>query len=395
MWGAATSAYQVEGGNCFCDWWEWEESSGKERSNQACRHYELFKEDFAIASGLGHNAHRFSIEWSRIEPQPGKFVQEELKHYFEVARVLGGLNIEPVVTLHHFTIPLWLAKKGGWENPRVVFYYLRFVEKILEILAPQVKYWITINEPMVYAYHGYIAAAWPPQKSSLFRAAQVKKNLLKAHLGAYSLIQDYYRKRNIPAPSIGIAQSMQAFVCCEDNFRNRLAARLRHYLFNLEFIDKAIGKNALDFIGVNYYTRSLVDVKSWGIKGLLLDICEKHKNFPLNSMGWEIYPQGLFDLLCLLKVYNIPIIISENGICTQDDNLRWSYIYEHLKQIKLAIDKEIQVKGYLYWSLLDNFEWDKGFAPRFGLVEVDYTTFKRKARDSAFKFAEICRANSL
>jgi len=397
FWGAATSAYQVEGNNVNSDWWEWEKRVGlKETSGQACRHYELFREDFDRAAKLGHNAHRLSIEWSRIEPQEGKFSDKELAHYREVVLALRERNLEPIVTLHHFTNPIWFANLGGWLNKKAHIYFLRFVEKVAGALAEKVRFWVTINEPMVYAYHSYVLGAWPPQEKSFFKARQVTHNLICAHIKTYRLIHEIYQKKALPGPFISIAKNLQAFRPCSNALRNKLATYLRDMSFNLDFIKILMRQQALDFIGVNYYTRALVDVEGWSMKHLLLDGCRKgHSQLKKNTMGWDIYPEGLFDLLLKLKRFNLPVFILENGICTEDDALRWEYICGHLKNLHLAMRQGIKVLGYIYWSLLDNYEWDKGFSPRFGLIEVDYQTYQRSIRESAWKFSEVCKTGIL
>jgi beta-glucosidase len=397
FWGAATSAYQVEGNNANCDWWEWEEKIGlKERSGFACRHYELYKQDFDLANSLSHNAHRLSIEWSRIEPEEGKFCTEALEHYRDVILSLKERQIEPIVTLHHFTNPLWFSRLGGWQSKSAQNYFLRYVEKITEVLSDKVRFWVTINEPLVYAYHAYILGVWPPQEKSILKAERVRNNLLTAHIKAYRAIHSLYKKNNLSAPLVSIAKNIQAFQPCQANFRDKFAAYLRDKVFNFKFIEKLIEHKALDFIGINYYTRNLVETKSWRIRNLLLDTCEKnHSRLRKNSMGWDIYPEGLYNLLLRFKKYNLPIFILENGICTDNDSLRWNFIYEHLKNIYLVMAEGVEVMGYVYWSLLDNFEWDKGFAPRFGLIEVDYNTYKRTIRESARKFSEVCKSGIL
>lgn len=396
LWGAATSAYQVEGENTNADWWHWEKAAGKENSGMSSYHYKFYEQDFDLAKSLNHNAHRLSIEWSRIEPEEGKFSENELKHYIDVILSLRARNIEPLVTLHHFTNPLWLAKLGGWENKRSSSYFLRYCDFVVNALAKHVRYWITINEPMVYIYHAYILGVWPPQVKSYIRAKIVEDRLVSAHIKTYRLIHGIYKKLNILPPSISIAQNMQAFLPCKPNFKNRFAAYLRSKWYNFGFLDKINRHKTMDFIGVNYYSRQLVELKKWGIANLAMDTCENnHHPVKKNSLGWDIYPEGLYELLISLKKYHLPIIIAENGICTPNDNLRWEYIYAHLKNISLAIEKGVNVKGYLYWSLLDNFEWDKGFGPRFGLVEIDYNTYKRTVRESAKKFAQICKTGVL
>jgi len=393
LWGASTSAHQVEGGNIHNDWWFAEQSGAlKEASNQACRHYELYAQDFEIAEELGHNCHRFSIEWSRIEPQEGLFQDSEIEHYRKVITELKNRGIEPVVTLHHFTNPEWFSQRGGWVNHNLQRYFLRFVERIVKEFSGVVKFWVTINEPLVYSSHSYLLGVWPPKERSLFKTAKVTLNLAQAHIQAYRIIHKIYQDKKLDRPMVSIAANLQAFEFCSPTLKNKLAVYLRHKLYNLYFIETLLRNKTLDYIGINYYGRNLADVESWGIRHLLLDTC-KYNHFPLrkNSLGWDIYPQGLYKLLISLKKYNLPVLITENGICTEDDNLRWDYIREHLGQLRKSMQEGVEVLGYIYWSLIDNFEWDKGFAPRFGLVHINYQDQKRTIRSSARKLAEVSR----
>ncbi len=396
FWGAATSAYQVEGNNLNSDWWSWEKKRGIEPSGSACLHYEHYKEDFDRAAGLNHNAHRLSIEWSRIEPKRGEFIEKEIEHYRQVILALKERNLEPIVTLHHFSNPLWFAELGGWQSRQSVKHFLTFIERIVTVLCDQVKFWVTINEPLVYVYHSYILGAWPPQEKSFLKAKRVEGNLITAHIEAYSLIHELYRSRGASLPQVSIAKNMQAFYPCGFSLRNKLSAYLRDRFYNFSFIDKLIRHKSLDYIGINYYTRSLIDVRSYKMRDFLLDTCVKgHSQLKKNSLGWDIYPQGLFDLLIRLKRYNLPIFILENGICTEDDRERWDFIRSHLEKVNLAMMKGVKVLGYIYWSLIDNFEWDKGFAPRFGLIEVDYRSLQRDIRESARRYAIVCKTGIL
>lgn len=397
LWGAAASSYQVEGNNVDSDWWAWEKKIGlKENSGAACRHYEFYEQDFDLAKSLNHNAHRLSIEWSRIEPCEGKFSQDELRHYLDVIIALKQRNIEPIVTLHHFSNPLWLARLGGWENVQAHIFFLRYTEKILQALAEHVRYWVTINEPLVYAYHAYILGVWPPQEQSLLKARIVINNLAVSHIKAYKLIHEIYAQKKLPAPYVSIAKNLQAFAACTPALKNRISVWLKNKFYNFSFIERLLRANALDFIGINYYNRTLVDAQGWHFDNLLLDTCKKdHSRLKKNSLGWDIYPQGLYYLLMRLKRYNLPVVILENGICHPDDSQRWDFISEHLKNIHLALSQGVQIKGYIYWSLIDNFEWDKGFAPRFGLIEVDYHTYERTVRESARKYALVCGTGKL
>jgi beta-glucosidase len=396
LWGAATSAYQVEGGNVHSDWWPWEKAAGKEQSGQACRHYELYEQDFDLAKALGHNAHRLSVEWARIEPEEGRFSEEEIRHYVDVLQDLRRRGIEPVVTLHHFTNPIWFSRERGWESKRSAEKFLRYADVVVRALSPYVHYWITINEPTIYFSHSYLFGVWPPQAKSLLRAKAVHDNMVTAHVEAYRLIHQIYKTSGLLRPAVSISQHISAVVPCRPDVRNNFAVRLRDHWYSFEFLDRITREKAMDFVGLNYYSRTLVDVTSWWIGNLLAETCSKgHHSVKKNSLGWDIYPEGLCQVLVKLKRYALPVMITENGICTSDDDLRWEFLSAHLRSIRLAMDEGVNVTGYLYWSLLDNFEWDKGFAPRFGLIEMDYTTFERRVRPSARKFAQVCQTGVL
>lgn len=381
-WGAATSSYQVEGNNSHADWWFWEKAAGKENSGPACHHYELYNDDFDLVKSLNHNAHRLSIEWSRIEPQMGRFNQKEIKHYIHVIKALRARGIEPMVTLHHFTNPMWLSEMGGWTNPDVIKYFHRYCGVMVRALAHKVNIWMTINEPTIYFSHAYLFGFWPPQEKSFLQAKQVHDYMIEAHIDAYRLIHRIYHELGLAKPQVGIAHHMPAVETHQPNLYNQVRVMFRDYLFNFEILDKLYSEGTMDFLGINYYSRNVV--------GKTI-----HPPLGKNSLSWDIYPKGLYDILLKLKKYKLPIIISENGICTTDDTKRWDFIVEHLKAIHQAILAGVDVRGYLYWSLLDNFEWDKGFGPRFGLIDVDYKTFERHVRDSALKFARVCQDGRL
>jgi beta-glucosidase len=189
---------------------------------------------------------------------------------------------------------------------------------------------------------------------------------------------------------------MQAIVGCDQSLKNRLAVAMREQLYNLEIVDHLARHKSLDFIGVNYYSRHLVHVHSWWIGNLLMETCkDNHHPLKKNSLGWDIYPQGLAQVLLSLKKYNLPVIIAENGICTTDDHERWEYIQSHLQNVHMSMEQGVNVAGYLYWALMDNFEWAQGFSPRFGLIDIDYNTQQRTVRESAKKFARVCQTGVL
>lgn len=417
LWGAATSSHQVEGGNRMNDWWDWE-LAGKteEPSGKACDAFVRYEEDFDIARSLHHNAHRFSIEWSRIEPEEGKWDEDALAHYAQLVRALRARGLEPVVTLHHFTNPRWLAAQGDWDNPATVAKFVRYAAKTVEALGSLVKYWITINEPMVFIYHGYVAKVWPPGKGSQDSAFRATRHMAQAHCLSYEAIHALYRALGWSDPKVGVAHAMQVYEPAQPtSWRDRFAVWLRKAVNNRLFLKlvhhdasyllaHAFGlggrRRALDFIGLNYYFRDVLAASksSWTLLELMGEVShsdERYARAEHSDLEWEIYPEGIYRVLAELKPYGLPVMITENGVCTSDEDLRRRFIRDHLRQVLRAIGDGIPVIGYHYWSLLDNFEWTFGFRPRFGLVHVDYATQKRTVKDSAYYYAKICRENRL
>ena len=373
LWGSATSAYQVEGGIENCDW------SKKFPAGPACDHYHRYEEDFDLIKKLNQNAYRFSIEWSRIEPKEGKFDQREIEHYQEFLRALKERQIKSLVSLHHFTTPLWLAKIGGWANKKVVFYFSHFAEKVFKEYRDLVDFWITINEPLVFASLSYLKARWPPQKNNPILFLKVLKNQISAHKEIYEIFHGLEKK-----VKVGLAKNNQYFEPYSSNsFLDRFSAVLFNYFGNDFFLNQV--KDHLDFIGLNYYFHNKIK----------FPFQKKNENRVVSDLGWEIYPQGIYYLLKDLKKYNLPIYITENGLADSQDRLRKDFIKDHLFWIHRALKEGVDVRGYFHWSLMDNFEWDLGFSPRFGLIEINYNTLKRKPRPSAFYYAKICQENAL
>ena len=381
LWGAATSAHQVEGNN-HNDWSEWEKSEARIKalrvqglntqeyiSGQACDHHNRFRDDFDIAKSLGHNAHRFSIEWSRIEPEEGKFDEKEIQHYREVIKALRERGMEPFVTLWHWTLPVWFMDKGGFEKRRNTIYFVRFCERMAKEFGKDVKFWITINEPTVYTGMSYYAGIFPPQRKSVLMFRRVLNNLAKAHCEVYDVIHDLQDHC-----WVGIAQSA--------NYFEGWAASLMRWFWHRRFLNRI--QNYQDFIGVNYYYRRLVRGFDFSAGG-----------GPRSDRGWEIYPEGIFHVLKSLARYKKPIYITENGLADAKDQYRSGFIVDHLCWIHKAIEEGVDVRGYFYWSLLDNFEWEEGFWPRFGLLEVDYKTQERRPRPSIGIYGQIAAANGI
>jgi beta-glucosidase len=358
LFGAATSAHQVEGNNVHSDWWAWEQAHlDIENSGRAADHYHRYNDDFALAKALGHNAHRLSLEWSRIEPKRGQWNKPALDHYREVLQALQRLGLTSFVTLHHFTSPGWFTKAGGWESGRAAELFGRYVTTVMNHVGDLVDFWVTINEPIVYATQSYWRRRWPPQKHSALALARVVRHMGQAHRAAYRILH-----RHFPAARVGIAKSVIAY---------RPGEPLVDWWYNHFFY--ALTRGTHDYLGLNYYFSSGWD--RW--QGARSD------------MGWPINPDGLKRILLAMRRYKLPVYVTENGLADARDAQRASFIRAHLRAVEQAQVRGADVRGYLHWSLLDNFEWADGFAPRFGLVAVDYKTMQRTVRPSAYVYKAI------
>lgn len=397
LWGASTSAHQVEG-NTKNNWSKWEkenaqrlakEAKGKWQdwqqekfpemfdvenyiSGQACDHYNRYEEDFDFAKNGGHNAHRFSIEWSRIEPEEGKFDEKEIKHYQEVIRALRERGLEPFVCLWHWTHPIWLENKGGCASDEFIFYFERYVDRMSKAFDSDVKFWITINEPTSVIFNAYAIGQWPPCKINIFKVLKVYKVLADSHKASYDIIH-----RNVSGSQVGFANILGFFESNKNNFLNNLLIKLADYFSNKKFLKMTGNKN--DFLAIQYYFHR--KLSAWGNN--------KNENKIITDMDWEVYPEGVYHLIKDFSKYNLPIYITENGLADANDEKRAEFIKDHLFWIHKAILEGVDVRGYFYWSLLDNFEWDKGFWPRFGLIEIDYKTLERKPRKSFYEYKNI------
>ncbi len=417
LWGAATSSHQVEGYNKNNDWWEWEkEGRVSEHSGRASDQWNLYKSDFRLAKSLNHNAHRFSLEWSRIEPEEGRFDTGAISHYKDLISTLHDLGIEPIITLNHFTLPLWFAEKGGWLGERGGRTFATFAEKMAKEFGKDVRYWLTLNEPVGHIHSSYVTGKWPPGERSLKKAGQVFVAMLKAHSLAYKAIHGAYKEKGWAAPKVSLANFTVLYTPCRKTcLSDIISTKLRTYYVNNLFLDSLMHgrcmapgipftpilplKKSLDFIGLNYYTRDYVHFVGGSPAGIFGDICSMahHKDSgKRNFLGWEIYPKGIYEILMEFKKrYRLPVLVTENGIATTDDNERIDFIKAHIKEMALAIKEGADILGYLHWSLLDNFEWARGFGPRFGLIEVDYKTQQRTVRPSARVYADIIKNNAI
>lgn len=411
LWGTATASHQVEGNNRLNDWWAFEQQAGRihdgNPSGDACRHYELYKDDIKLMKSLHQNAHRFSLEWSRIEPEEGKFDAQAIAHYRDVIETLRANNIEPLVTIHHFTNPVWLSKKGAWEDRKIEDYFARYTRIVAREFGDIVSNWVTINEPMVYVLMGYILSHWPPAKKSTWLGFRVLGNMMRAHAAAYRVLHETAKLK----PMVGIAHNMRLFDPANPHsWFDGSTAWLQDYLIN-EIVMRVLDSGTLppplgldqsitnlgqlmDFVGLNYYSRDLVEFNPKSVGTLF------GRNFPppgseLTLFGWEIYPEGLYRLCKRLAKYDKPIFITENGIPDDTDEQRPRALIEHLAAVHKAISEGANVKGYFHWSFIDNFEWAEGYRTPFGLVECDFKTQARRVKDSGKLYAEICRTGQL
>jgi beta-glucosidase len=401
LWGAATSAHQVEG-NTHNQWSVWELENAKSKAAQAphqwddleswpdikdeatnpdtyvsgtgADHYNLYSEDFDLLQKMNMNAFRFSIEWSRVEPNEGAWNVEAIEHYKQYLAELKKRGIEPVVTLFHFTLPVWFTALGGFEKRKNVRYFTRFAEKIVSELGASVRFIITINEPEVYAYESYHTGNWPPNMTSKWQLYKVLNNLAYAHNQAADAIHSINRRYKV-----SIAKHSCYFYAGDNAWLSRKSADVMQYFQDDYFLKKVVKKS--DFLGVNFYLSNRV-------YGYRVHSPEEK----VSDMGWDLSPADIQHALeRLYEKYKLPIIITENGLADGEDEYRQWWITQTLIGMQKAMDNGVRLDGYLHWSLIDNFEWDKGVWPRFGLASVDYVTKKRTLRQSALWFGKVIK----
>ena len=407
-WGTATAAFQVEGNNTNSDWWAWETQPrtilNGHRSGLASNWWANAEADLDAAAEIGTNAHRLSLEWSRIEPEPSVFDEAALERYRAILQGMVDRGIEPMVTLHHFSNPLWLVEKGDFNSEIVLDYFGRYVGKVVDRLGDLVPKWITINEPMVYLFMRYLDGTFPPpQRPGWYGLREAFGRLLACHARAYHIIKEAY-----PAAEVGIAKNMPIFEAKPGSgIVGRWWAGRIDWLFNKAWMGAMVNgrlpppfgrstiphlANSFDFVGINYYTRFYTKL------GLGFDWIERE--WPAGTVVsdgnyGEIYPYGLYRVIKSALPYNKPIYITENGLPDAADKLRPAFILDHLRQVWQAICFCFPVMGYYHWSLVDNFEWDRGWTQRFGLISLDPETQARTWRPSAHLYKEICHSYSI
>jgi beta-glucosidase len=405
LWGTATAAHQVEGNNTNSDWWPWEQQPHSilngHRSGITCNWWENAEADLDLAADMGTNAHRLSLEWSRIEPEPGAFDREALARYRAILQAMWARGIEPMVTLHHFSNPIWLVEKGDFSSRLVVDYFQRYVSQTVAVLGDLVPKWITINEPMVYLLMRYIEAVFPvPQQRGWAAAMTALQNMLRCHAAAYQAIKTQY-----PQALVGVAKHFRPIEAPANGRRlDRWWARQLDWLFNDLWLNSMVdgrlrwpaGRGTLphlagsfDFVGINYYSRSLTRFPPR--PGRLYERDHGPEAVMSDGNFSELYPAGLFQVIKKAVAYQKPIYITENGLPDASDRLRPGFILTHLREIWRAINFSFPVMGYYHWSLIDNFEWDRGWTQRFGLIALDVETQERRLRSSGRLYTEICR----
>jgi len=409
LWGCATASHQVEGNCTKNHWWAWEQEGGHIRdgsvSGLACDHYNRFEEDFALARELGHNAHRISIEWSRIEPEEGRWDSAEVDHYRRVLESMHRNGLTPLVTLHHFTNPLWFQQRGGWLLPESLDLIARYAAFMARELGDLVPIWLTINEPMVVAAESYLMGLHPPCEQDLTKAMTVARHMLLAHGRMYQAI----REATTHNPRIGPVKQMPHFEPLDPaSEEDRQAAQSIDNLFNEFFlagVDQGVVpppvgqgeevpglKGTWDIIGLNHYTRTLVSAEGQEPPGTFASPPEGAE---VTAMGDEVYPEGIYHQLIRLAKYQKPIYVTENGISTLDDEQRCRYLLRYLREVQRAISDGADVRGYLQWTFVDNFEWAEGFAQKFGIVAMEPGTLRRIPKPSAYMYREIAAHNGI
>lgn len=377
IWGVSISAHQTEGNNTNSDWWKWETYKKRkfinEKSGVACDFYNRYSEDLELCRKANMAAIRLSVEWARIEPRQGTFDTKAIDHYKKVLQKVKEKGLKTFVTLHHFTNPAWFSEIGGWTNLKSSQLFSNYAEKCAEALCDYIDYFITINEPKVYSSMAYLHGVWPPAKKSLLLATWVQINMAKAHNLAYKKIKGVVRK------PVGIVKNISWYEYSSFTPFDKMIAKIHFFLKGALFLNPVI--KCSDFIGLNYYfTNRIVKFRI------------KNPDTPVNDLGWWINYEGLYKILLSLKKYNLPIYITENGIADSGDRRRMEFIKKMLRQAHTAISRGVKVRGYFYWSLMDNYEWHRGFWPKFGLVEIDREHgLKRIPKKSFYKYAQICK----
>ncbi len=415
LWGAATSHHQVEGGAPSSvepsDWSDWTRDprhiADGTNADQACGWWlGKAEDDLTLARSLGHNAHRMGLSWARLEPAPNEWDSDAFARYEAILAHARSLGLHTSVTLHHFTLPRWVAARGGFERDESVERFARFAAHVVARLGPLVTHWATFNEPSVYAMMSFGGRAWPPGKGSPIAQFRVLARLLHAHAGAVRSI-----RRMVPDTSVGIVLNAPVFDPERpERRRDRAVAFAQDHAFTgcvldaLETgrlrpplaptsIDVPGLRASFDWIGLNYYGRYRVRFDP-RVPALLFGRHVQKNSIRHGDVDWgEPHPEGLTRQLLRIAALGKPVFVTENGVFDATDGLRQRYLADHVRAVSIARERGADVRGYFHWSLLDNFEWAEGFTTPFGLVEVDRVTGERRPRASAFLYQRLIAAS--
>ncbi len=425
LWGAATASAQIEGGyneggRTPSIWDVAPEGKIKngETCHTACDHFHRYKEDVAIMKELGLKSYRFSLSWSRIIPAEGKINQEGIAFYNSLINELIGAGIEPLVTLYHWDLPLWVDAYGGWESKKTVEFFVDYVKVAVDAFSDRVKYWITFNEPSCFMMNGYMQGVHAPFKRHYLSLPKFSKVFMRANCEAVKTIRKYAKRQ----PLVGLSYAASANIPKDENSRESVdEARKKSFYkgigvmnnrwwmdpilkgegvraYGIYHIGKRFAqsvKTQFDFMGINNY--EAFDFAAWGGDKSI----DKSK-LKQTSMGWVIDGRSIYwALKFIYERYNLPIMITENGMAWNDkvvngevdDKVRAEFMDEYLANVKRAIEDGVPVIGYQHWSLMDNFEWAEGYEPRFGLVHIDFATQKRTVKNSAYHYKKIIETN--
>ena len=396
LWGVAASSYQIEGNNSNTDWWEWEkQGKTNEQSGTACDYWNQYEKDHDLLQKLGVRIFRTSIEWARIEPEEGVFSAEAINHYREILGDLKKRNIKTQVTLWWWTSPIWFQKKYGFHRRASIDIFSRYVEKATSELGDLIDIFTVFNEPMVPLGQGFLGGIFPPGFKNPCKFIRAVNHVAAAHKKSYEIIH-----RIKPEAQVGITYLYNWYESEGSGFFLNAINRIAQW-YRIGLLGNKI-KDYQDYIGINYYRLGKI---RFDMKNIKLD--SRHQTYfgftieedSNNPMRWITYAKGMKLVLEeAYEKYKKPIFITENGTPTnagiEDDN-RVEYIKTHLVEVHKCIERGIPVLGYNYWSLLDNFEWLDGYRPRFGLVEIDFSTLERKPRKSFYEYAKICKENAL
>jgi beta-glucosidase len=398
LWGTASAAHQVEGDNRNNDWSEFEKEPGRiadgDTSEVACDHYRRYREDFTLLRELNQNAHRLSVEWSRIEPSEGEFDSRQIRHYRDVLGELREQGIQPMVTLHHFTSPLWFVRRGGWAAQGSAHAFMPFVHRIVEELGDLVQIWCTMNEPTIYGLSGWITGEFPPGKhGDLAAFYRVTGNMRRAHELAYAAI-----KRRWPDSQVGLSHHKFLFLPATPKRRDRWATRAAQMVVDRWSVGpgrlRRIVEATSDYVGIAHYWAQCCAFDAGNPKEQFIRRFNV-PGAPVSDMGYSVDPSLMRTVLNELRGLGKPVYITENGLATNDDEWRQRYLVDVLDNVRLAIDDGVDVRGYFHWTNTDNFEWARGYTMRFGLIAVDRKTLERTVKPSGLLYSRIARANAL